>query len=170
MSAGGSDLVYTSDGNGNNNKGPLTILAALESATAGWSNVEDQTYSIGDDTTTLGYSGCSEYNNCESNTYTLDSRTAKSRMITVQEAEALGCTQSTLSCPIWMINYLHNSTTYRGTENDTIAGTNYWTMSAHSSATYSSFPWVLDRRGFLCINQVVKTATIGARAVVVVSK
>ena len=173
VAAGGTESDYGSYGN--NNKGPLTILTALESATAGWSNVNDQTYTIGDDSssTNLGYSGCSAYNTCAANTYTLSSRTAKARMITVQEAALLGCTTSDQSCPNWMNNYLSTSTSYRGTVNDTSHGPNstnnngYWTMSANSFSDNSA--WLVDQFGYLYRLGVIST-NFGARAVVQVSK
>ena len=56
---------------------------------------------------------------CSSNTYTMSSRTAKARMITMQEARNAGCSSDSMSCPKWMYNYLYNSTSYNGTKNDT---------------------------------------------------
>ena len=46
-----------------NDKGPLTLLSALESVTAGWSNVENQTYQMGitsfvSDSNIDAYTGC----------------------------------------------------------------------------------------------------------------
>ena len=160
--------TYASD------KGPLTILTALESATAGWVNVNDQTYTMGTTTfKTNANTGCSAYNTCSANTYTLASRTAKARMITLQEAAVLGCTGSDKSCPNWMNNYLGSSTSYRGTENDTSLGPNgsmnngYWTMSAYSSNT--SLAWNVHQRGR--VNNIsVYQSNFDARAVVQVSK
>lgn len=169
-----SVLDYSGSTTYGNDKGPLTILTALESATAGWVNVNDQTYTMGTTTfKTNAYTGCSGYNTCSANTYTLDSRTAKSRMITVQEAAALGCTGSIKSCPKWMNNYLYNSTSFGGTENDTSQGPanlsneGYWTMSADS--TTSNAAWYMLRYG--CVkSSMVTYAYQGARAVVVVNK
>ena len=167
-------LDYDGGSNGKNDKGPLTMLTALESATAGWVNVNDQTYEMGTTTfQTNAYTGCSAYNNCAANTYTLASRTAKSRMITLQEAAALGCTSSSKSCPKWMNNYLQQSTSYAGTENDKSHGPNgtsntgYWTMSAYSSNT--SDAWVVTQSGRVDYYTVYDTR-YGARAVVVVNK
>jgi len=127
-------------------------LPALESATSGWTNVLDQTYTMG---TTIfkdnAFTECSSYNSCTTNTYTLGERTAKARMITVQEAHGLGCTGSPKSCPIWMYNYLSfssssggsgsggSSSSNGGTVNQTGGeyGSNdgYWTMNANSSVS-----------------------------------
>ena len=154
-------------------KGPLTILPVLESATSGWTNVNDQTYTMGTTTfKTNAYTGCTS-SGCTTNTYTLDERTGKARMITMQEALALGCTTSSKSCPNFMNNYLYNSTSYGGTVNDTHtengAGYNngYWTMSATSSGTNSA--WSVDYNGYVNSNYTTN-ANYGARAVVVVSK
>jgi hypothetical protein len=94
-------------------------------------------------------------------------------MITVQEAVALGCTDSSESCPIWMYNYLSSSTSYGGTVNDnnTANGASsnygYWTMSANSSS--SSTAWFVSYGGLVSSN-FTKSPFFGARAVVVISK
>ena len=89
-------------------------------------------------------------------------------MITMQEAYALGCTESDSSCPNWMNNYLRESTGYGGTVNDTTGNQNfgYWTMSAVSSNT--SQMWNVDYCG--SVDSLEPYPYFGARAVVVVSK
>ena len=117
---------------------------------------------------TNSYTGCNDYLNCIANTYTLGSRTGKARMITMQEALALGCTTSSKSCPKFMNNYLSESTGNGGTVNDTTGGDNsiYWTMSANSSDTNDA--WYVAHSGFVYYGTA--SASGGARAVVVVSK
>ena len=166
-------LDYSGSTTFGNGKGPLTILRALESATAGWSNVNDQTYTAGTTTfKTNAYTGCSADNTCSANTYTLASRTAKSRMITLQEATALGCTY--LSCPKWMYNYLSSSTSNGGTVNDTSHGPNstsndgYWTMSAESYYTYVA--WVVTPYGLDYYPGFCDSTRHGARAVIEIFK
>ena len=162
-----------------NSKGPTTILSALESETSGWTNVNNQTYTMGTTTfKTNAYTGCSSYNSCTTNTYTLGQRTGKVRMITVQEAAALGCTKSNQSCPNWMNNYLNDSTSYGGTVDDGVPyspdNRGYWTMSADSSSTNSA--WNVNYNGNVSNYNVYSDysnssyAINGARAVVVVSK
>jgi len=156
-----------------NTKGPLTILSALERATVGWTNVLNQVYTMG--TTVFkdnAFTGCSSYNSCTTNTYTLGERTAKARMITVQEAQGLGCTSSNSSCPIWMCNYLNSSTSYGGTVNQTgdVYGKNwgYWTMNAVSSG--SSRAWRVHSYRFLYKETEATSIGNGGRAVVVIEK
>ena len=156
-----------------NDEGPMTIIPALESATANWTNVNDQTYTMG--TTVFKknkFTGCSSYSECSTNTYTLDSRTAKARMITLHEAADLGCTTSTKSCPNWMNNYLYNSTSYGGTVIEATGpsgSTNngYWTMNV--TASDAGRTYYVDYYGTVGSNYAYNTY-YGARAVVVISK
>jgi len=156
--------------NENNNKvGPLTALQTLESATADWTNVKDQAYTMG--TTTFkenAYTGCS-LTECTVNKYTLEERTAKARMITAQEAIALGCTNDNQSCPVWMNNYLKDATYYGGTE----VGTDYryWTMSANSSESrYNTYAITVTCNGNITDNKSTTDTTAGIRPVVVIDK
>jgi len=168
VKAGGTESDYGMYGN--HNKGPLTILPAVERLGWGWSNVNNLTYTAG--TTTLynnSYTGCSSYSSCTTNKYTMASRTAKARLITLQEIRALGCTETSRSCPIWLYNYLNNSTSYGGTVNDTSVGNNscYWTMSVNISD--DSYTWYVYGGGNVS-KYFAGSATCGARAVVEVSK
>lgn len=154
-------------------EGPLTILTTLEAATAGWTNVNDQTYTLGTTTfKTNAFTGCDAIS-CTSNFYTLPSRTAKARLISLQEAVDFGCVGSEKSCPIWMYNFLAKSTDYGGTVNDTstsVSGSDnygYWTSSVYSSATHYS--WYIYYGGRQALGNTYGSI-IGARAVVVVSK
>ena len=148
-----------------NTMGPMTVLPVLESKTSNWTNVNKQTYTMG--TTvfkTNAYTGCSAYNSCTTNIYTLPERSANARMITVQEAADLGCTRETTKCPIWMYNYMYYSTDNGGTINDIYAtngGANfgYWTMN----------PWVIHTSGFVSETSL-STNYSGARAVVEINK
>ncbi len=82
----------------NDSKGLITALDNLERVTGNWNNVNDQTYIM---RTTIfkdnAYTCCNGINSCTKNIYTLLERTAKARMITVQEANALGCSEK---CPV----------------------------------------------------------------------
>lgn len=111
-----------------NTSGPTTILSIIANVTSSWSNVNNQTYSIGDSSSTLGYSGCSEYNSCTATTYPkLEKSNVKARMITVQEAVNYGeCTNDWSTCKRFM--------TADGDEA-------YWTTSANSSN--SSYVWLV---------------------------
>ena len=160
-----------------NDEGPMTVLLALERATQGWTNVNEINYTIG--TTSLSskgaYTGCTAYNSCTTNGYTLSSRTAKARMITVQEAVNLGCTTTNKSCPNWMNNYLYNSTSYGGTVSDSTtdletgeSNYGYWTMNVNPSYTYSA--WGVGYYGRVGYNSSTYSTYYGARAVVEINK
>jgi len=147
-------------------------LLALESATSDWTNVLNQVYTM---RTTIfkdnAFTGCLTYNVCTTNSYTLGQKTAKARLISVQEASSLGCTKDLQSCPVWMYNYLNNSTGYGGTVDQTgdIYGKNwgYWTMNANSSN--SSAIWNIFYSGYLSSIDTTGN-TRGGRAVVVIEK
>lgn len=114
------------------------------------------------------YTSCDySVKNCTENSYTLPSRMAKARMITVQEALALGCDNSSTnsfksSCPIWMQNYLGNAPQFGGTNNSLDDG--YFTSNSYSG--YSSF--VVEDHDITQRDVGGKYA--GIRPVVVVSK
>lgn len=160
----GSSKWYTEK---DNSKGPLTALPRLESKTAGWSNVNTINYSMG--TTvfkTNAYTGCDDNGNCTANKYTLGARSAKARMVTVQEVAAVGCTKESRSCPSWVFNYLSNSTNNGGTVN---SGTSvrYWTMSASDLLSSSVF----ELTSFGNFERYSTTDEFSAlRAVVVINK
>jgi len=158
-----------------NTSGPLTALSILEENTKKWTNVLEQTYTLG--ITTFkdnAFTGCS-YNfiekkyNCSVNTYTLDKRTAKARMITVQEAQALGCTTNQKSCPIWMYNYLFESVKYGGTINKT-ENFIYWTSSAISGDSYLAIMISHSGDVYDSNNNSVSDTGAGIRAVINISK
>lgn len=161
-----------------NTKGPLTILSKLEEETKKWDNVLDQVYTMGNTmgTTTfkdISFTGCAAYNTCSSNTYTLEERRAKARMITAQEAAALNCTDVQNSCPKWMSNYLYLSTNYGGTVDDNIPvhenyNQNYWTMSAFTTIPGSAMN--ITNSGILTGANGLTTDVAGARAVIEISK
>ena len=157
-----------------NDEGPITILNALESATAGWTNVNTLTYTIGTTTfKTNAFTGCSSYSECTTNTYTLSERSAKARMITLQEAAILGCTTTSKSCPVWLYNYLSTSTENGGTISDTYVGPNgntndgYWLITANNSHAF--YVWNINFRGYTGYNDTVN-GDRGARAVVEINK
>ena len=156
-----------------NDEGPRTVLADLETSTAGWTNANVQSFTLGTTTfKTNAYTGCSTYNSCSTNTYTLSTMT-RARLITLQEAKALGCTTTAKSCPIWMYNYLSSSVDNGGTVDDKNFGprgtTNngYYTMSAYSSST--NMVWSVNYFGFVGNSNVYSNGA-GVRAVVTVSK
>ncbi len=150
--------------------GPLTALEALESVTETWVNVNNQTYTMG--TTvfkTNAYTGCDRGSiSCTKNIYTLPERTAKARMITLQEAVVLGCTKTKLTCPIWIANYLKYSAANGGTISITQSSDAIWTMNAEDSQiAVTILPRYLDHNYAYGWNSRFER---GVRAVVVVNK
>lgn len=161
----GVDIEYGDTGN--NSKGPVTAIKSLENFTNSWVNVNEQQYILG--TTkfndTNEFTGCDSYSSCSKNTYTLDQRNARARLITLQELNALGCTTSEKSCPIWISNYLKQSTAYGGTTDSESLG--YYTSSALSSNLNSS--WYVGAVGNVYYDSI-KSSDKAVRAVVEVSK
>lgn len=159
---------------GDNDKGPLTVLKTLENATANWTNVKNQTYTLGSTVfKENAYTGCAYDANtkkisCTENRYTMPERTGKARMITVQEAIALGCSSEDSSCPTWMHQYLNNDL------NDQQKSTLYWTMSAPLSRFGGGY--AIGKIGNIEISittpQPICSGNViaGARAVIVIDK
>ncbi len=161
-----TETVWHNNNNYDNNDGPLTALNSLDANTYRWSNVNNITYTMG--TTVFAdnaYTGCSTYDSCTQNTYTLSERTGKARMITIQEAKALGCTEDNQSCPIWMYNYLSLSIDYGGSVNGN--GQGYWTMTA--SSDFGSHAWFINSFGG-STHYYTTTSGMAIRPVVEVSK
>lgn len=176
--------------------GPITILREIEKATEDWTNVNIQNYTLGK-TKFLGneHTSCTyayhkdEFDEaCEKNSYTMPSRTARARIISFQEANALGCIGVSKTCPIWMYNYLWRSKEFGGTVDDDsdyhIPGTNegqyknlgYWTLSSYFS-TLDEENSINYNAHFIGIDGKMTdrpTAAyyinIGGRAVIVVNK
>lgn len=133
---------------GNSKMGPLTILNALEKATLEWSNVNNQTYTMGSGTN--DYTGCT-YLSCTANIYTLQ-RTAKVRMLTLQEAKSFGCSTSLKSCEKWIT-----------------PSTTNWLSSAVNDGSRNT-AWYLGKSGDVNVAYVNDAGVIGVRAVIVVNK
>jgi len=161
----GAPWYSTEDGSYVNTEGPLTALPLLENATASWTNVKDQTYSMGVTTfKTNAFTGCGSAT-CSENKYTLPERTGKARMITIQETSLLGCKSTQKTCPLWMYNYLKENESYGGTETGVDFG--YWTMS--SLAADTTHVEMVYNSGNIS-NSSPTTALFGLRAVVVIDK
>ena len=96
------------------------------------------------------------------------------RMITVQEAADLGCTDQNASCPIWMYNYLNNSISSGGTVNDATtvdedsSNLCYWTMNADISR--ADLAWHVSYLGLASNRSATYGTNAGARAVVEIDK
>ncbi len=169
------NIVYTTawNSNGKRSEGPLTILSALEEKTNNWTNVNYLDYSIGDESSTLGYSECGYYTNtadCKDKSYEMVKNSVRSRMITGQEIISFGCNGSNNRCPIWIRNYLSNSESNGGTKNDTTVESNfgYFTMSTYLNMEQATA--IVMTSKILGWSEVAFKDYYGARAVVEISK
>lgn len=98
-------------------KGPLTALAALESATAGWTNIDSYSYTLNDDNVIPLYNQIERVN-------------VRARMLSYTEAVTLGCqsfsTNNTASgCPDWL--------------NGDIGSSGYWLSTASPHSEISAY-------------------------------
>ena len=129
-----SSVVATSvawDSSGKNSYGPRTATQKLESATSSWTNVPANTYNESTGTAT------------------------RARLITKAEAESVGCTTSTNSCPTWLTdsNYYH------------------WTSTPNFSVTSDVWNVISSDLRVLAFGNVGRSDSIfGVRAVITISK
>ena len=154
------NTVYNVAWNGNSSAsisdGPVTVLSAIENETASWSNVNSQTYTAGttkfianplEGSSASAYTMCTssnDINTCTTNSYTLSSRTAKARLLTVQEAITAGYTSH---APTWMMG----------------DNAEYWLMTTGSNSPYHM------SSGYIVAYASI-TSKLNARAVVYVTK
>lgn len=114
LEVGGTEDDYGTDGN--NNKGPVTTLKALEERTSNWTNIPLETYQVID----------------ENNIYSPITRTARARLITYTEASNL----LSLENNSWVYGNLNYSSSPYG----------YWISSApgyfHSAYYMHSNGWI----------------------------
>lgn len=154
--------------NYNTRQGPTRILTALEEATMNWTNVNTVNYTAGETTfLTNPYTGCTA-TGCTTNAYTMDERSAKSRMITVQELNSIGCSNVVASCPGWASDYLQNTRHDDShTENGASVNKGYWTMSGMDNYIYDA--WAINTSGAI-VNSAASFVDYGARAVIEINK
>ncbi len=120
LAAGGTVANWTmtidNKEDGNNNKGPITVLKQLEELTSDWTNIPQITYTVKDDG--------------GGNRYTEFNKTARARLLTKTEAINLGCKiynsdgTSKNTCPSWLYKDTVSEYNYYG----------YWLSSASSMA------------------------------------
>lgn len=183
------------DGSGynNNTKGAVELLDELEKSTKTWTNVNNQTYTLGEtvfgtgdfatantactrtDSATINAELCNEH---KYQTFTRSN--VKARIITAQEAGEMHCkidklndTSSYMTCMKFMYNYLKSSTTYGGSVDDNthddgaVHNYGYWTSSSNLITNSSA----LTVRTYGSVADDVTSSKInGARAVVNINK
>lgn len=165
-------LEKDENGNPTNTKGPTEALSKLEEATKTWNNVEDQTYTLGETIFLEGtnaYTGCNSITLvCDKNQYTMPKRTAKARMVTVQEAIKVGCRTNQKSCPMYMYTCLNNSISCSGQSTYSYLLMQAWTTNTKQPFTI----WFLGyiRNSTYNSNMVDASNFTSARAVVTIKK
>lgn len=147
LGAGGQETDYD-ETFGNNNKGPLTALTALEELTATWTNIPIMSYQLEDDNITPKYQPITRNN-------------VRARMLTKTEATSLGCTNTLGMCP----DYL-----YGNLSEDNTGGANfgYWLSTAESEN--SGFTWNIDYGGNYSSNYTANISACAVRPVITISK
>lgn len=116
------------------NNDPSNILDYLDAKTNGWDNVLDITYTL-NGTNSSNFTGCTNYNTCTENIYTLSTKNSKSRLITIQELVNLGCTNTSNSCPSWLISGLSESSNKNGFWTSTANNNQAWIVTADSNVS-----------------------------------
>ena len=192
---------YNNDTNygefGNSNKGPITVLKSLETATSSWNNSLKLNYTYDTSAATNNYGTLSCTNGkciVKGNTLTTN---LKARMITAEEVAAMTKTiDSSFSWTLASDNqYFFSNSNYKigtitsgtgntdlkwlieNTSEDTSSGatnnvysTNiygYWTLSPISG--YSNVAWYMSGSGYIGHN-AVNSANFGVRPVITISK
>lgn len=160
----GNPNVYS-----NNCSGPLEALAALESATSNWTNVNNQSYTTGSTIINGQVTNVSCFIStyeCDSNLFSLTKTNVKARLIFLQEAVALKC-KDYENCPVFMNNCSgHGSNSKCG--NKEFSNSGYWTMNGSNNKYSDSVFAILTNNdiGYYDSNSNV----FGARAVIVIDK
>lgn len=138
------------------NGGPSIIMQNIGNITEDWENVNIQIAALGD----YSYSHKGKYTNCDykfkcnNNMYNIwNPAKQNARIITVQEAVALGCGANYNSCPSWVVS-----------------SNPIWTINSHfdiDGGNYSSV-WTIETPRYLASRKY--TDKYSARAVIDISK
>ena len=113
--------------------GPVSLLNIISSYTKNWTNVKTLSYMMG--VGSPRFTACQAYNECSSNSYT-KTITGKARVITLQEATALGCTNIYGSCPEWVVSNPNKGTIHM-----------IWTLNTVYDTTNQA--WVISHYRYL---------------------
>ena len=129
--------------NGNTNKGPITALKALETATAGWNNALKLTYSYDTSSATNNYGTLSCTNGaCKVGNGTNITTNLKARIITGEEVAAITRNAGTASNSRAGTWTLSNGSWYYFSRNDYVLGT---TTAVSQGATGSTeLKWLVE--------------------------
>lgn len=146
-----TDNIFWS--NSTNDLGPSDILNYLDAKTKNWTNVLDIAYTLNGDNES-NYTGCSSYNICTDNIYTMSTKNSKARLVTLQELTNVGCANVAGSCPAWLGSNLNAS-----------SSNGYWTSTANST----NYAWIVSYDNKVN-NVLVNTDNIKIRPVIVIDK
>ena len=94
----------------------------------------------------------------------------KARMITLEESENLGCSSTSGTCPLFLANYLSNTTdTYTNGTNFDTELTGYWTMTG-MVMQIPAFAFEIGNKGSVSYVAANSTSKIGIRPVISIPK
>lgn len=138
--------------------GPVSAMSYLNDATSSWNNIQNLNITYDD----------------EGKNFTGFKITGKARLPYLREVRDVGCVEDSdgsdigdLSCPVWMVDYLHDvgpdyDTTYQENPIDGIGG--YWTLSTVWEA--ASCPWNVSCRGYANGTGDAFVGDVGVRPVI----
>ena len=147
----------------NNTKGPLTVLNTLNILTNNWSNVDYiENYEYNNSGT-----GYKKLSIVDGNAIITDSSggnvevsgKARARLLTYEEAKALGCSTSSGSCPSWLyknLNAEYNSLTPYG----------YWLLTSYGNGR----AYNVRNTGLIANNSTSDSTGRGIRPVITIKK
>lgn len=117
------------------NLGPSSAESNLGQIIRFWSNVPSNSYNMDKYMKNQNfYTSCNIDLVCNKNSFEIGSRfsNVKARLLTVQEAKSLGCTNTRRTCPFYLYNNLSASVENGGTANSDNVSGGYWLMNAKS--------------------------------------
>lgn len=151
---------------GNNSNGPITAIESLITLTSDWSNIKKiSSYSY-----INSGNGYKKLNIIDGEVTIINSNNeslsidgiARARLLTYEEAYALGCrtTSSSSQCPSWLYDNLDGT-------NNSLKPYGYWLLTSYSTDKNA---YNIRNTGILANNSTVDTTGRGIRPVIKISK
>ena len=191
-----NDEWYVTSSNSNDNRyGPQKAYTYLSTATSNWTNIpiiESFTYldEGNQSNSNYGYQGITTTLDSESGNYittitpfssdygepvTYENMRARMPKYSEVTASEVGCTSSSGSCPLWMVNYLYSNSTSEkyytstmGKVNSTGSNYGYWILS--SSSGNSNSARYVNYYGHVISNSSTSNTNRGLRPVITILK